>query len=100
MTGLRYRIVGDDFSSLMERYVGMDLVEDRIGDEEKTHEINKVISELVQKVIEEPNLLKQELAWLVNQEAKNGYMFGYNLCQFAKDLNFLPFFLDAQKKSL
>jgi len=97
---IRNKLEGSDFSSLMNRYVGMDILEDKIdakGDHVDMAEVK--IKELVQKVIKNRGLIKPELPWLVTKEAKNGYRFGYELAKKDENFSFLPTILEAQRKS-
>ncbi|RKU23269.1 hypothetical protein C6500_02050 [Candidatus Poribacteria bacterium] len=95
---LRNELVGSDFHSLMQRYVGMDLLEDRL-DEHKDgiDRVQPHLERLAQQAIEDMSLLQEELSWLVTTEAKNGYKFGFELGK--RDINFrlLPTLLDAQR---
>jgi hypothetical protein len=96
---LRDNLVGNDFSSLMRRYVGMDLLEDSF--DEDGNRVDKAeipIKKLAQKAVGNPKLLKPELDWLVTHEAKSGYRFGNELGQQDKDFSLLPMLLDAQRK--
>jgi len=97
---LRNNLIGSNFSSLMNRYVGMDLIEDKIDEDRKgVDKVGQHIDNLVKQVISDPNLLKPELSWLVTQEAMNGYIFGYKLGQKDKGFILLPILLDAQRKA-
>src|SRR3989339_459059 len=96
---LRDDLEGSDFSSLMRRYVGMDLLEDSF--DEDGNRVDKAeipIKKLAQQVVDDPKLLKPELSWLVTNEAKSGYRFGNELGQLDKDFSLLPMLLDAQRK--
>lgn len=95
---LRNELVGSDFHSLMQRYVGMDLLEDRL-DEHKDgiDRVQPHLERLAQQAAEDVSLLQEELSWLATTEAKNGYKFGFELGK--RDVNFrlLPTLLDAQR---
>lgn len=96
---LKNDLVGNDFSSLMRRYVGMDLLEDSF--DEDGNRVDKVeipIKKLAQQAVSNPKLLKPELDWLVTHEAKSGYRFGNELGQQDKDFSLLPMLLNAQRK--
>ncbi len=96
---IRNNLIGRDFSSLMNRYVGMDLIEDKFDEDRKrVDKVGQHIDNLVKQVMSDPKLLNPELSWLVTQEAMNGHRFGYKLCQQDKDFIFLPILLDAQRK--
>jgi hypothetical protein len=98
---LRDELVGSDFHSLMQRYVGIDLLEDKL--EENKDGIDRVqphLEKLAQQVFEDPTLLQAELSWLVTTEAKNGYKFGYELGKRDKGFCLLPMLLDAQRNTV
>jgi len=96
---LRDNLAGNDFPSLMKRYVGMDLIEDKFDkDRKRIDKVGEYIDNLVEQIITENNLLESELPWLVTQEAANGFRFGYKLGKKDKNFVFLPMLLDAQRK--
>ena len=91
-------LVGSDFSSQMKRYVGMNLLEDSFDEQgNSVDQTQSHIEELVQQVIENPQLLQSELHWLVTTEAQNGYRFGYELGQRDSSFSLLPGLLEAQR---
>jgi hypothetical protein len=91
-------LVGSDFSSQMKRYVGMNLLEDSFDEQgNPVDQTQSHIEELVQQVIENPQLLQSELHWLVTTEAQNGYRFGYELGQRDPSFSLLPGLLEAQR---
>jgi len=92
--GLEKRLTGYGFSSLMKRYVGMNLFED-----EKIDQVQSKIDELARQAVENNELLQPELEWLVTNEAENGYRFGYELGKADKDFSLLPMLLEAQRKA-
>jgi len=95
---LRDDLVGQDFPSLMKRYVAMDLLEDKFDDDgNRLDKAEKPIEDLVQQVLSNSELLKPELSWLVTSEAKSGYRFAYKLGQQDKDFSLLPLLLKAQR---
>lgn len=97
---LRSRLVGRDFHSLMERYVGMDLFEDRIDEEgELTDRVEAQVAKLAAQAVHNPELLEPELRWLVTDAAKNGFRFGYALGTKDEDFGRLPRLLDAQRNA-
>ena len=69
---LRDNLIGTDFPSLMRRYVGMDLLEDKFDDEsgERVNKAEEHINALAKQVIKKPVLLNEELSWLVTEEAR------------------------------
>lgn len=93
---IKNQLTGSGFSSLMRRYVGMDLLEDRLYEKEK---VSSRIEELSQAVIKNKKILLPELAWLVTTEAQNGYQFGYELGKKDKEFSLLPKIINAQRKA-
>ncbi len=94
---LAKELSGDDFSSRMERYVAMELLEDEF-DEEGQH-VNQAqphIEELASLAMETPRLLLAELNWLVTKRANAGHRFGYELGKRDLDKVLLEPILDAQ----
>lgn len=98
LESIQEKLVGKDFSSLMKRYVGMNLLEDKF-DEKGNHADQTLpkIEELVQQVIANNELLHPELEWLVTDEAQNGFQFGYELGKQDKNFSLLPRLLEAQR---
>jgi len=97
---LRDDLTGSDFSSLMRRYVGMDLLEDKFdGEGNYVDQTQPRIEELARQAIENNNLLRPELAWLVTTEAQNGYRFGYEVGKRDKGFLLLPTLLEAQRRA-
>lgn len=97
---LREELVGSDFPSMMQRYVGMDLLVDRF-DEDRNHvdQAQPQLEKLADQVVENPSLLQPELHWLVTEEAKNGLRFGYELGQRDSEFSLLPMLLGAQREA-
>lgn len=97
---IKDKLVGADFASLMNRYVGMVMMEDEIDEQGKKSDITqKRIKELAHKTIKNKKLLNPELPWLVTKEARNGYQFGYALGIKDEILSFLPTLLEAQRNA-
>jgi len=97
---LREELVGSDFPSMMQRYVGMDLLVDRF-DEDRNHvdQAQPQLEKLADQVVENPSLLQPELHWLVTEEAKNGIRFGYELGKRDSEFSLLPMLLGAQREA-
>ena len=91
-------LVGSDFHSLMQRYVGLILLEDKF-DEDRNYvdQAQPQIEKLVQQVVDTPSLLQPELDWVVTTEAQNGYDFGCELGKRDDGFTLLPTLLDAQR---
>ena len=97
---LRNELVGSNFHSLMQRYVGMDLMEDKFDkDQNYVDQAQPRIETLAQQVVENPHLLQSELHWLVTVEAKKGYHFGYELGKRDDGFSLLSTLLDAQRNA-
>ena len=97
---LRDELVKPDFYSMMQRYVGMDLLEDKF-DENRNHvdQAQPRIEKLAQQAVDTPSLLQSELYWLVTTEAKKGYQFGHELGKRDDGFALLPTLLDAQRNA-
>ena len=93
-------LVGSDFHSLMQRYVGMNLLEDEFDlDGNSKNQAQSQIEALAQQAVETPHLLQSKLHWLVTIEAKKGYHFGYELGKRDDGFSLLPTLLDAQRNA-
>jgi len=95
---LQSRLTGTDFASLMQRYVGMDILEDRF--DEAGNQIDQAqpwIEDLAQRTVDNRDLLRPELNWLVTTGAKNGYQFGYELGKRDNGFSLLPMITEKQK---
>ena len=97
---LMNELVGSDFHSMMQRYVGMNLLEDEF-DEDGNHanQAQPRIEKLVQQAVDTLSLLQVELHWLVTSEAQNGYRFGHELGKRDDGFTLLPTILDAQRNA-
>ena len=93
-------LVGSDFHSMMQRYVGMNLLEDEF-DEDGNHanQAQPQIEKLAQQAVDTLSLLQAELHWLVKSEAQNGYRFGHELGKRDDGFTLLPTLLDAQRNA-
>ena len=97
---LKDELIGSDFHSLMQRYVGTNLLVDAFDEDENYFEEgHPQIHTLAQQAIEEPHLLQLELPWLVTSEAHNGYAFGYQLGKKDDGFVILPTLLEAQRNA-
>ena len=94
------KLVGSDFHSMMRRYVGMDLLEDKF-DENRNYvdQAQPRIEELAQQAVNTPFLLQSELDWLVTKEAKKGYDFGYQVGIRDKGFTLMSELLEAQRNA-
>ena len=97
---LRTELIGSDFHSMLQRYVGMDLLEDKF-DENRNHadQAQPWIEKLAQQAVETPSLLQSELRWLVTMEAQKGYDFGHELGKRDDSFCLFPMLLAAQRNA-
>lgn len=97
---LKSLVSGNDYSSLMKRNIGMNIIEDEFDEEgNRTDVSQKRIKELAHLSIKNIDLLKEELDWLVTEEAKNGYIFGHELALGDKNYSLKQLLLNALKKA-
>ncbi len=95
---LKSTLLGEDFHSLMERYVAMDLLEDRFDEEGKSvDKAGPQIDTLAAQAVQQPQLLGEELPWLITGDAKNGFRFGYALGAKDPGFSLLPHLLETQR---
>jgi len=96
LTAVRDSLIGTSFSFRLKRYAGMDLLQDQIDrDGNETDKTAGDIRQLVREALAHPDLLRNELGWLVTEEARNGYRFGYALGQQDVDNSAWPDILEA-----
>ena len=97
---LKDELVGSDFHSLLQRYVGLALLEDKFdADGKPANPVQSHLETLSQQAVETPHLLQSELHWIVTVEAKKGYHFGYELGKRDDGFSLLPTLLDAQRNA-
>ena len=95
---IRDDLTGDNYSSLLKRYVGLDLLEDRFDEQgNRIDQIQPRLEELAQQSNDDTGLLTKELNWLVTIEAQNGFKFGYELGIRDKRVILLPQILESQR---
>ncbi len=100
---LKNKLVGDDFSSLLKRHVGMNIRYEGFYKKgksfsEEDKKFKNQIKDLVKDVIKDKNLLMKELSWLMTSNAKNGYFFGVELGNADKNFSLLKILIDTFKK--
>ena len=94
---LASELSGDSFSSRMERYVAMDLLEDHFDEEgQQVDQAQPQIEMLASQAVEMPHLLTGEINWLVTKQARSGNRFGYALGNRDVERVFLLGVIDAQ----
>lgn len=93
-------LTGTDFTNLLKRYVGMDLLEDYFPDGRRYDEkaVQLKIRELAKIAIENPMRLQQEYSWLMTNDAKRGRQFGYELGKSDSHFQLLATLLREQEK--
>ncbi len=97
---LRAVLTPNDFHSRLERYVGMNRWADLVDEEgqRRSDKIERLIRDLAAQAFADHQLLMRELSWLVTDEAKNGFQFGYELGQLDSSVELLDALLDTQRK--
>ncbi len=88
-------IIGVDYVSKLHRYVGMDLLVDKI-DENHDSLFKKRFCKLIDDS-KNYELIKNELPWLIGKNAKNGQYFGYELGNHDKKFQLLPNILQSYR---
>ncbi|MEC5397340.1 hypothetical protein [Uliginosibacterium sp. H1] len=84
--GIRAELTESSFSKKLRRHAGMKLLEDHFNAEGQYQDgAGPELIQLAGAAATDPMLLAPELAWLVTEEAKNGFQFGQLLGQ-ADDL--------------
>ena len=97
---LKDELVGSDFHSLLQRYVGLALLEDKFdADGKPANPVQSHLETLAQQAVENHHRLQSELRWLVTVEAKKGYHFGYELGKRDDGFSLLPTLLDTQRNA-
>lgn len=95
---VRESLIGSDYASRMQRYVGMHLTDDLSVDYKVREQLQQTkICELARESVSCPELLAKELPWLVSAAAVNGYQFGYALASEDSTFALLAQILDHQK---
>lgn len=80
-----------DFSSMLRRYVGLNLLEDRYSiDSEDDIVIDRKLDHLAKQVVAQHSILDPELSWVLTAEAKNGFEFGKRLGLLDRDDQLWP----------
>jgi hypothetical protein len=96
---IRAELTESSFSSKLRRHAGMKLIEDNFDAEgHYSDAAGPALIQLAADVVADPELLAPELAWLVTDEAKNGFQFGQLLGQ-ADDLKLWPPIVSAWIKA-
>lgn len=96
---IRAELTESSFANKLRRHAGMKLVEDNFDAEgQYSDAVGPELIQLVADALANPELLAPELAWLVTDEAKNGFQFGRLLGQ-ADDLKLWPHIVSAWIKA-
>jgi len=97
---LKDELTGSDFASLLKRYVGMEIWEDKFGDDGNYSEnFQSRLDGLAQQAVADGGLLQPEIHWLIVSGTENVGIFGYKLGLQDISLSFLPSLVAAQVKS-
>ena len=92
-------LTGSDFPSLLRRYVGMDLVEDRFDENgEYGDYTSDKIKELAKQAVENVKLLEKEFDWLFSEQARKVNFFGYSIAKLDKNFTLLDKLINLRKK--
>lgn len=92
---IRAELTESSFSNKLRRHAGMKLIEDNFDAEgEYSDAAGPELIQLAATAAAAPELLAPELAWLVTDQAKNGFQFGELLGQ-ADDLGLWPSIVSA-----
>jgi hypothetical protein len=92
---IRAELTESSFSNKLRRHAGMKLVEDHFDTEGGYSDTaGPELIQLAAEAVADPGMLTPELAWLVTDEAKNGFQFGQLLGQ-ADDLKLWPLIFSA-----
>ena len=96
---LREDLVESDFHSQLERYAGMTPVQDNFDDDGNYVEDKHAskIGALAKQAVSQPQLLAEELQWLVSDAARNSYRFGQELANVDEPFRLLSTLVDALK---
>lgn len=98
--GLEERLMDSSFSGRMQRYVGMNLLEDMFDDDGTRNDKNMdMITQLADESIKKPELLEAELSWLVVRGAANADIFGFQLGKKDSAIKMLSAIEPAFKKA-
>lgn len=98
--GLRDALIGTDYSSLLKRYVALDLIEDHFDESGKyVGQAPSKLEELAQQSIEYTELLIKNIKWLIVSETQNSFRFAYELGKRDVGFSLLQTLLEAQKES-
>ncbi len=88
---LKEELTGHNFTFLLRRYVGMDLVEDHFDEQGNRSDLLETqIHQLAVEASGNPELLEPEWEWLLGGEAPNGFQFGYELGKLDEQRALLP----------
>jgi hypothetical protein len=92
-------LTGQDFTALIHRYVGMDLLVDKFDEQgNRVGRVQPQIGLLADQALLHPELLEAELPWLFSGGAANAGRFGYALGQRDPDLTLYPCLLTALRQ--
>lgn len=96
---IRDELTESSFSNKLRRHAGMKLIEDNFDAEgQYSDAAAPELIQLAADAVADPELLTPELAWLVTDEAKNGFQFGQLLGQ-VDELKLWPAIISAWIKA-
>lgn len=88
---MREKIIGASFQGRLERYVGMDLIEDRMDRRHGTTDVTQQeLDALAKEVAQDRKLYDENREWLLSAKAVKGHQFGRQIASFDTDFSLLP----------
>jgi hypothetical protein len=95
LRGLHDHLSGADYSTSLRRYVGLIDWYTSLDPEKQRGETEERITELARQAVEDPELFRTELRWLLSNEAENSFVFGRRLASQDPGLSFLEVIFGA-----
>jgi hypothetical protein len=95
---IRDQLTGEDFHSLLTRYVGISHWNDNYDHEGKpSTKFQENLNALARELATNTALFEQEIQWLLSIDAQNCYLFGYQLAKQDEKFSLLMRILQHQK---
>jgi len=90
LRGISDRLDGHDFPSKLRRFVKFSTVDDQFDEEYKaTNLIDRKLNECADEAIKNPELLRNELPWLIREDSSAAYAFAVKIAQRDADRRWL-----------
>jgi hypothetical protein len=93
---LNERLAGSDFHSQLRRFVGMGPWQERL-DANNGKASQQRLQGLAKTALEQPQLLRRELKWLLSNEAESAFLFGYELSKLDQGFSRIPDIIEEQR---